>query len=124
MTKITVETINRKKYTVVWHEEKTWESDNSDPVINIPLRVSKALIGQNTGVHVATILPALPRHPKPEHAPLLHRYAAEGLTLMADGKYYPEPIEVLSDKIRRWNWEITHATHNGERVEIAIEDAE
>lgn len=33
-----------------------------------------------------TILPALPKHPKPEDAPLLYRYASEGLYARIDGK--------------------------------------
>lgn len=66
---------------------------------------------------IITILPALPKHPKPEDAPLLYAYMAQGLFLWTANsdvidRFYTGEILV----------EITHCTHNDERVEIAIEE--
>ena len=74
---------------------------------------------------VVTILPALPRHPKPEHAPLLYRYMAEGLEVCGGNYGYVERYSYNLDGLLRAihghvDTEITHAIYNGERVEIAI----
>lgn len=131
MNKITIEEIQGKKYTVVWHanmsenymrSELTWLPLKNGCLINYPW---------GAATHIATALPALPRHPKPEHASLLYRYMAEGMQIK--GRFYtrdndwevdfmtahPESVIWQEDGCKS---EITHATHNGERVEIAITD--
>ena len=79
-----------------------------------------------------TILPPLPRNPTPEDAPLLYRYMAEGLEICGSsgrdalgcrhqttGGIYLLMSTLLEGNVRVT---ITHAIHNGERVEIAIGD--
>jgi hypothetical protein len=136
---VTIEEISGKKHTVVWHGE----------VCNIfGAYLFKAHCGylsfacapdEDVGEHLATALPALPRYPKAEDAWLLHLYAAHGIAphiTNGDG-YRGSFVGLLED---RWsiigsqpygdslytltivNSEITHATYNGERVEIAIEE--
>lgn len=73
--------------------------------------------------YIITILPPLPKHPKPEDACRLYEYMAEGLDIFVKGDF---------DDVSRGNIlmllaygvlegkEIIHAAHNGERVEIAI----
>lgn len=70
--KTSIEEINGKKYTVVWY----W---NTLRTFEQTLRDGSIIFGDALGDHIATALPALPRNPKPEDAPLLYRYAAEGI---------------------------------------------
>lgn len=88
-------------------------------------------------VELITILPPLPRYPKPKDAALLYRYAAEGLFL--SGRYFHESkgwVNCTWVQFRRIvengghskaadpyepEYEITHAvTADGQRVEVAI----
>lgn len=85
---------------------------------------------------VVTILPALPRHPKPEDAPLLYRYAAEGIHLsFVWGNYTEEHYEMCTrssgivevmDYIQRKQIPLPTFSHaidaQGNRHEIAITD--
>lgn len=124
--KITIETIKGRKCTVIWHVPR--EPDGIDWPKK--LRVGYVIRHNQTSEHVATVLPALPRHPKPEHAPLLYRYMAEGIEPMGEsvemqGNIVRFPAEHpihCTVMIGLGCGKITHAIFNGERVEIAIED--
>lgn len=93
--------------------------------------VEKAIdIGRLTPKYVITILPALPRRPTPEHAPLLYRYASEDVFVVGtghDGPSYPNGLGLSGilhlSKTHKGKAEITHATDtNGNKIEIAIEE--
>ena len=82
---------------------------------------------------VITILPPLPRNPTPEDAPLLYRYMAEGLEPHASVVVNPRKYSGIEHSAghgiinrmrlyRDTTFQITHATHNGERIEIAIKE--
>lgn len=130
MSKITVETIQGKPYTVVWREPEIYPCD-ADDTGWIDGVSNGELFGQDAYaddyIAIATALPALPRHPKPEDAPLLYRYMAEGIVPMATEEDFHNGCD-LSNLAFIDSWrtgkgmKITHATHNGERVEIAITD--
>jgi len=126
MSKITIEEIKGKKYTVVWHanmsknymrSELTWLPLKNGCLINYPWEAA---------TQIATALPALPRNPKPSDAALIWRYMAEGILPMLRGvdTFYPAFFAV--DDKGLWDAgetiKISHATHNGERVKIAITD--
>lgn len=79
--------------------------------------------------YTITILPALPRNPKPEHAALLYRYASESLNVRyeimdadlrcADGL----GIGDILNHLGCCPIEITHCLDTqGNRVEVAIEE--
>lgn len=84
--------------------------------------------------YVLTILPPLPRRPKPEDAPLLYRYMSEGITpvLATDGFNFNlcgvsppgNALYLNSDKeydgIHLGLCETFYALYNGEKVNIAI----
>lgn len=90
--------------------------------------------------HTVTILPALPRRPKPEDTKLLHRYAAEGLFASYECESTvktPLNERGTAHRVERVKHtetfpnhridagEITHcATGHGERVEVAITEGE
>lgn len=132
---ITIETINGKKYTVVWHvnmsdnykrRELTW----------MPLK-NGCLINHLWGItleatHIATALSALPRQPKPEDAPLLYLYMSEGIAIaMKWGKsvsaifchqrqldeHYDDENAEICDAYFRPDYK-----ENGNPCEIAIEE--
>lgn len=96
-----------------------------------------------------TILPALPKHPKPEDLEMIYAYMAAGLNVHFNRYDWGEekvthnhPARVILNMLEHggneicnatearyiegvteaWRFEITHATLNGERVEVAIED--
>lgn len=123
---ITIESINGKLYTVVWYVTPL-TCGTLGKRFSLLNDGCLAVFGEAECMsHIATALPALPRYPKPEDARLLHQYAAYGLKVcnergngfvgysssgyVSDGGYY------CFD-----NSPITHATFNGERVEVAIE---
>ena len=125
--KTSIENIGGQLCTVVWY----WSyGDFPTPE---EWKLTRQLVnGERHAIiaydHIATALPALPRNPKPEDAQLLYRYMAEGI--------YPDMVDVDSGEPGLFNGmfiivsddecgesyspKITHATHNGERVEIAI----
>lgn len=140
---VSVETIAGKLHTVIWYtnDVRVWEKQNW-----------KATRGggymaffhgeDDDSHHIATALPALQRHPKPEDAALLYRYASEGLTVCGEsidnnGKNHlfcfvgsgskgmytehnpPHDARVNLDWFR--HYPVTHAIDStGQRVEIAI----
>lgn len=78
---------------------------------------------------LATALFALPRNPTPEDAPLLYRYASEGIRIIATvglgKKSLPDAFiaSLIHLHDGREHYTITHAVDNhGNRVEVAIHD--
>ena len=135
--KYSKEVINGVEMTVVWHSEnyqrlginydKWWSAILADGSITKHDHCS--------GEHIATALPALPKHPKPEDAALLYRYMAEGITpyLREDsrgGEFYA----MWGGDFSFWwygemeaarNPEITHATDkDGNKISVAITEGE
>lgn len=79
---VTIETINGRQYTVVWHDGKAFKwSGDYRPLHDGSLILSNLFSRTH---HIATAIPALPRYPKPEHARLLYRYMAEGIEIGGD----------------------------------------
>lgn len=165
MTEITIEKINGKERTIIrkpfdaeWVKEQlcngtgvtvelcnlTWRTlsyyDSEDDLYCGYLSKASASYIVNT----ITILPPLPKHPKSEDAPLLHLYAANGLTVCSEHLDNATPPNVVKfhfvgcgkkgiytefnppldckNHLNWWaNYPLTHATLSGEYVEIAIE---
>lgn len=138
MSKVTVEEINGEKMTVVWHYGK---SDISDL---LPMPLNNGVIALTVGhydvkledMFFATALPALPKDisivRRGDDKEFLQRlaslYRGAGLRLFASSQYSQEECDVTCNLIEygfvsltKEN-KITHATMNGERVEIAIRD--
>lgn len=135
---ITIEEINGEKYTVVWHgspertpEPRQWFEMPDGTFILLVLEFDG---GANC---YATALPALPRHPKPEDAPLLYRYMAEIIDItIKQTNNDPDCLDfvgLFSEGAEEWfittdeyKVEITHAINSdtGERVEVAIKENE
>jgi len=114
---ITIETNSEgKQHTVVWHKDEC-------PTLTVYCNDGGMLFCHRDGTHIATALPALPRHPKREDAGLLYRYMAEGMRIYMQSKYNTDGwiFAVAESHIMEGLTEITHATFNGCRVEIAIE---
>ena len=126
---VTIETINGREYTVIHHHaiftaiaakgalsRKGW-IEAPHGFIYIASEAGSVDDGTiKRSFVIATALPPLPRHPKPEDAAL---YVAHGMTLMVtcENTIYPYTLgDELGDDAK-----ITHAVYNGERVEIAIE---
>lgn len=132
MTKpaITTEEINGQKMTVVWHTDKfrLWAHIGRDVGIDWKQGVDGCCywFSQEPAYCIATALPALPRNPKPEDAKLLYRYMAEGIALrtIVDKKYKQSGalLFLALELESRSQIEITHATFEGERVEVAIKE--
>lgn len=109
--KTTIEIIDGVPHTVIWYiEPDFW--DLSEFIGVDKTGVTRGYTKQGDIEYVA--LPALPRNPRPEDAPLLHMYAAHGLVVQMTGAISAYPFGISH------NSEITHCTHNGERVEVAI----
>lgn len=138
MSKITVETIQGKPYTVVWRDINTDEDIASGFVEGKFEKIASDGVCKYLVVHdediAATALPALPRHPKPEDAPLLYRYASEGIfvwiSVMREQGFQDGCTVWEGESISLLNMlhcsDITSETLYGflsnERVEIAITD--
>lgn len=115
---VTIEEINGKKMTVVWHDYAYISSDWK----RLDRRISwcGCVLFFNGGHPIATELPALPWHPRPEDAPLLYRYMAEGVEPIFNGW---REARLMVDISEHWDSDkITHAIMNRERVEIAIQE--
>lgn len=142
---ITIETINGKPYTVVWHElqycqhvfyferEDCYCELNSGVIAAFNIVIEHGEFVCNK--HIATALPALPRYPKNDEATirLLHLYAVHGVkiwglckTCYGTWEVMAEPCvdddTAISSSDGNTIEEITHATFNGERVDIARTD--
>lgn len=144
MNKITIEEINGKEFTIVrkpynaeWVKdeleigcvvlEKKGNQDGKQGWIymysihQLDDLYYQDIIKDVESVIVA-VLPALPRHPKPEDAPLLYKYMSEGLMPVFDGKK-PACDYLTTRSIEGiWMLTITHATHNNELIKIAIKE--
>lgn len=122
--KTTIETIDGCKCTVIWMDsayEDCLVYTNADGCIR--------MYDINTGVHVCTALPALPRNPTADDAPLLYRYAAEGVNAFVELVDENDELTWMSavDAIKRYNSDSAlttiHATDaQGKPVEAAIDD--
>lgn len=124
MTKVSIEEIGGKQYTLIWRDgikNNRWKEFST-----IETEYGYEIISCNRSF--ATALFALPKHPKPSDAELLYRYASEGLEVYAE--FIPKNgnkgvsafvVEYIRGQDK---WKITHATLNGERVEVAIDQLE
>ena len=124
MKNVTIEEIDGKKYTVVWHKYGALAKGSVEHVEWLG-KVILYWFGSDINggsTHIATALPALPQKPNPEDAPLLYRYASEGFL-------FGTTTRLLSGAgIICWlggggSCEIVHMTDKeGNRVEVAIKD--
>jgi len=111
---------------------------NYKSAVEIPFSEPYGAMGLFTELykdHIATALPPLPRRPKPEHAALLYRYMAEGITVVmrdkaqyaggfvgfAQGMWCVSPVPEQAFTMGL-DAEITHATLSGQPVSVAIEE--
>lgn len=76
--KVTKETINGKLCTVIWHSPEPRQGCLDDVLWGYN-GVGEIYSNYYGHEHIATALPALTRNPTPEDAPLLYRYASEGI---------------------------------------------
>ena len=151
--KVSIEEINGKKCTFIrrpfdeeWVKQQLgmelgvaveWRQPYESPIIATLITRNGARDGYySTAFHewhksemeLITILPPLPRHPKPEDAKLLYRYMSEGLTVVAR---YTDPWEGEDYEAYDLNMiamlgtclEITHCIdEEGNKVEVAIDE--
>lgn len=145
--KTSMETINGKLFTIVWHGDNSGKSTLGRRIVALSGGVFAVFKDADCLDHIATALPALPRHPKPEDAKLLYRYMSEGIAIhgaVIDGSEAFVGLTEINDypvmtftNGRAW-WfvnkkdsldvsfspkEITHATdmETGERAGVAID---
>jgi hypothetical protein len=129
--KTSVETINGKAYTIIWY--------GNNPIKNTLGRRFAKLSGGVFAIfrdadcldHIATALPALRRYPKPEDAKWLYQYMAEGIEVFVRVQGFISITSMTDSEgmlsalgCEACEREITHATYNGKRVEIAIEEGQ
>lgn len=136
MPQISIETIDGKKCTVIYPLGDISEHEIKKAIWVIDWRGVRVAINKTSEGNeyvIAYALPALPRHPKPEHAPLLYRYMAEGLHPYGhEGEYEGDVVGITPDN--RWILSTGFMTGNlilqasatnviatGAHVEIAIE---
>jgi hypothetical protein len=111
-----------------WHGYTPLDWQSNSKIAKGPNKIRYSIFNENDVI--ATILPALPCRPKPEHAQLLYRYASEGLWVQIQEDGQPgdmaqcgEFTQLHPSAWKKKNIKITHAlTEDGQRVEIAIED--
>ena len=125
MTKtFTIENINGADYTVVWCKYAYADSyyiAEDDFYVTDNLGV-KTIICRIDDSYVATALPALPRKPKAEDAPLLYRYMSDGVVLWFDTDFSSNTI-IIPNICSGGMSQITHATDKqGNKLEVAIND--
>lgn len=84
---VTIENIDGQEMTVILHKNygmqdvvECLDECNYDILVD----GTYIFFSGSIGGHKATALPPLPRRPKPEDAPLLYRYMAEGFALKWD----------------------------------------
>jgi hypothetical protein len=143
---ITKEKINGVEHNLVWHEETKDKNLLGRRFAKLSGGALAFFKDANCLHHIATALPPLPRYPKPSDAALLYRYVAEGITPVfkwrlgsgffvgvssvniAGSKNSPVWLvetpryvtRLLAECPNAEGWEITHALHNGQRVDVAI----
>lgn len=124
--KTTIETINGRECTVLWHLDNYNINDEEMCWAKTADGVWLAFDDWERPVHIATALPPLPRNPKPEDAALLYRYAAEGVYPVL---YWENKKGNMSTECRFTDpvWKnragrITRVTDkDGNQVEVAID---
>ena len=129
----TIETIDGKPYTVVWHSKPLPIQQGLDDGMLFLVETSHGyelcvIVGYPDDTvdrgSIATALPPLPRYPTFKDAALLYRYMAEGASICCSiGGEEDVPL-LHAHGLKYFIVEITHATLNGERVEVAIEERE
>ncbi len=130
MSKVTIEKIQGKQYTVMWQMDILGNLHDYKRLDNY--------IGYNFYTAgdelIATALPALPRYPTAEDVELLHLYATHGLILIFTSEYsgamtskvkhtrnFTHVLTILERNYYPDKYEITHAIDKeGNRVEVAI----
>lgn len=119
--KVTKETINGREYTVIWHFVPKNRSD--DNISFWTVRDVEMIFDKNTMLHLATALPPLPRRPKPEDAPLLYRYMAEGFYIRGNTyNDFERERQECCIMPPTYDDEITGAVHSGNPVDVATEE--
>jgi hypothetical protein len=132
---ITIEEINGKPHTVITPpgieaakegeaELENWRNYCVTGLLGETICIGESIFddGLITRGVCAVFLPPLPRRPTVKDASLLHLYAAHGLYASSEDintEYQRSPDGGINSLIY-FGQEITHATHNGERVEVAI----
>lgn len=128
--KVSVETINGRECTVI-HRNGDYTPDGAG-FLKCTTSLGHEVYSKKSGAHLATTLPPLPRHPKPEDAPLLYRYASEGV--IAEYRYEDhcgdEYILSINEDgfaglgyclAKHWAVSYVHAIDlEGNRVDVAI----
>jgi hypothetical protein len=124
---LSVETIRGRKYNFVWYKPEYRKKSLS--ALDMPTQIGYEIaLGSD---HIATRLPALPRHPTQEHSGLLFKYASLGIfALLTDrsswGKFCgvgPEGFYIPNlDFVQLSNAEIIGACDaSDKRLKVAIE---
>lgn len=139
--KVSVEEINGRQVTVIWHEESQ-HTTLGRRFVTLDSGVLEVFKDANCLEHIATALPPLPRKPTKGDAALLHLYAANNLmpvmtydngnttgALKSEATFMSEEWhQILSDsddfkQEHGYVDEITHALlPDGTRCEIAIKE--
>lgn len=139
--KITIEEINGKKYTVIWHQdsiatEKLNELLDNGEIKELETSQGAIIIASHNG-YIATALPAILEHPTVNDASLIFLYAAHGLYLCGEQSAFKDDfnqeLAVYSNMQFMQDWlplqhiedftiKITYAIHaeTGKQLEIAI----
>ena len=121
---VTPETINGKRYNVVWHNNIRMKPKTYH-LLELPFEAIETSCGvcvlHREGEYIATAIPPLPRNPKRRDKPMLYRYLAEGLRPQGAafiGKMFAEDCDWLLEGSLKT---ITHCLDTqGNRVEVAI----
>lgn len=131
--KTTIEEINGKLFTVIWHKNVTQSGYCFDNLRKRNLYFQPDGIGYLIFANnfYAAALPALPRNPKPEDTRLIHRYLAEGIVLSFatydemgefmqgySSDYYP--IKKILERTEITLCPDPRNSETGEKVEVAI----
>lgn len=121
--KVTKETINGREYTVIWHDKGAASEYTHDYGFMPWQKTSHGYVAGEFSANWATALPPLPRRPKPEDAPLLYRYMAEGFYIRGNtyNDFEGERQECCIMP-PTYDDEITGAVHSGNPVDVAIEE--
>ena len=133
---VTQEMIGGKLYTVIWHQ--TPRPLENERLTRTTFGFEAHHINAAPIIHLATILPPLPRNPKAEDAALVARYMSEGLFVYGNLSAYGNDALLLdrcglfaknrygqelqiTDREQPFLFEITHCLDTqGNRVEVPI----
>jgi hypothetical protein len=126
---ITTEKINGVPHTVVWHVDYPPSGTLGRRYTDMVSGVKEFFEDANCLRHIATALPPIPRFPQPDDAALLYRYCSDGVMPWIKEPNGQSFAFIVAPHLINFNElappdlprvEITHATRNGERVDIAI----